>query len=528
MIIHVSNIGVGIKDNQEMSMEMARKKLGVPDSKIKEVFMVKKSVDARKKHNIMLNYTIGFEVEDGTEITEQLGVKVIVKKELSLVQGNQTLENRPVVVGFGPAGMFCALYLARLGYRPIVIERGGKMEDRVVAVDNFLKNGVLDINCNVQFGEGGAGTFSDGKLTTRISDVRCDAVLQDLVNADAPREILQMGKPHIGTDKLRNVVKNIRNEIESLGGEVRFHTQLESIDIKNNKVTAAVTKDGAIPTQVLVFATGHSARDTFRSMFDLDIAMEAKAFSVGARIEHLQSEVDKAMYGDFAGHPLLPRSEYQLSWRDKATNRGVYTFCMCPGGYVVPAASMEGAVVTNGMSYHSRSGMNANSALVVSVDQKDYGNSPMDAIAFQEKIEKNAYAMSGSYQAPAQTVGSFLGGIHGLSKSSVTPTYELGVKGGDIGSLFPPVVTEYMKKGIRLMGQRQHGFSSPDGILTAPETRTSSPLRILRDRETCVSTSTQGLYPCGEGSGYAGGIMSAAVDGINIAEKIISQFKPIA
>ncbi len=520
MIVHVSNIAVGINKDQETAKEMAMKTLGVKQSDVLECFVAKSSVDARKRMDIKMIYTIGVKLQDGTKISEQQNVRVVVKTPPHFAQGDTPLLQPPVIVGFGPAGMFCGLYLARLGFRPVILERGSCMEERIKSVENFQRTGKLDTTSNVQFGEGGAGTFSDGKLTTRINDPLCDAVLGDLVKMGAPEEIAQVAKPHIGTDKLRPVVVNIRNEIERLGGQVLFNTTLVDINRKNGKITSVVTDSGEIPTEVVVLATGHSARDTFRNLYASGIAMESKAFSVGARLEHLQSEVDKALYGEFAGHPLLPKGEYHLSWRDAANDRAAYTFCMCPGGVVVPATSIEGGVVTNGMSYHNRAGKNANSALVVSVDKRDFGNGVLDGIVFQEKIEQSAYKLTGGYMAPAQTVGSFLGGKYPLKQNPVTPTYANGVKECAISQLFPPVVNEYMKKGLAVMGRKQKGFDAPTAVLTAPETRTSSPVRILRDREKCCSADIVGFYPCGEGSGYAGGIMSAAVDGIRIAQRI--------
>lgn len=528
MAIQIGNITVGLNEDQEKCYERALAKLGIPQEQVLERYIVKQSVDARKRNNILLNYTVGLRLRDESTVRQGDGVRVLTREKLDFMVGDRAMEHRPIVVGFGPAGIFCALYLARLGYRPIVLERGGSMGERIESVDSFQRGGALDPQCNIQFGEGGAGTFSDGKLTTRISDKRCDAVLDEFVAAGAPEEILHCAKPHIGTDYIRGVVQVMREEIVHLGGELRFHTRLEGLVVENGRVQAVVTNCGSIPAQTVVLAMGHSARDTFATLWESGVPMEVKPFSVGVRIEHLQSQVDRGLYGDFAGHPLLPRGEYQLSWRDNANDRAAYTFCMCPGGYVVPAASSENSIVTNGMSYYGRDGKNANSALVVSVDRRDFGDNPMDAIAFQSSIEQKAFAAGQGYRAPIQTVKRFLEGRAGAELGRVEPSYAIGTYAANLDKILPTMVTAYLRKGLCILGQKQAGFNSPDAVLTGPETRTSSPLRILRDPQLLCSTGVAGLFPCGEGSGYAGGIMSAAVDGIRVAEKIIETYKPFA
>ena len=523
MSIIVSNIQVGLGEAQELCFERARKKLGVPSSAVLKEYIVKRSVDARKKQDIRLVYSVGFQLEDERRIPLGTGVRRQEEAALDLGGPVETPKLRPVVVGFGPAGMFCALLLARHGCRPIVLERGEPVERRVETVQAFHDSGDLCPESNVQFGEGGAGTFSDGKLTTRIGDPRCAHVLRELVAFGAPEEIAQEAKPHIGTDHLRHIVAALRQEVIRLGGEVRFGARMDGLILRGDRVAGVKVDGQELPADRVVLAIGHSARATFAMLLESGLMMEAKPFSVGVRIEHLQSEVDKALYGNFAGHPLLPKGEYQLSHRDRE-GRGVYTFCMCPGGVVVPSASEEGGIVTNGMSYYRRDGENANAALVVSVDGRDYGPSPLDAIGFQRALERRAYVLTGGYHAPIQTAGRFLEGRPGADLGRVTPTYAIGTCPADLSVLFPPAVTEHLRLGLRIFGRRQPGFDASDAVLTAPETRTSSPVRILRG-EDMQADGVAGLYPCGEGAGYAGGIMSAAADGIRVAQQILEELR---
>ena len=522
MAVVVSNIAVSLREPQELCFERARKKLGLSDAAILEQYIVKKSVDARKKQDIRFVYSVGFRLKEGIAIREGADVRCQDDPVLALPHGVNPPKIRPVVVGFGPAGMFCALLLARMGCRPLVLERGEPVERRVADVEAFHAGGAFLPESNVQFGEGGAGTFSDGKLTTRIGDPRCAWILRQLVSFGAPEEILREAKPHVGTDHLRRVVAGLRQEIIALGGEVRFGARAETLLLsRDGRLRGVRTSQGEIPAERVVLALGHSARDTFVSLMDLGLPMEAKPFSVGVRIEHLQARVDQALYGEWAGHPLLPKGEYQLSHRDRE-GRGVYTFCMCPGGVVVPSSSEPGGIVTNGMSYYSRDGRNANSALVVSVDSRDYGQGPVKAIAFQRLLEERAYGISGSYRAPIQTVGCFLEGRPGADIGEVFPTYSIGTEPADLSAIFPQVVTEHLRLGLKVFGRRQPGFDASDAILTAPETRTSSPIRILRG-ENYQATGFGGIYPCGEGAGYAGGIMSAAADGIRVAQQILQE-----
>ena len=530
MAIIVRNVIVPVGGDQSEAFAKALERAGLGREQAREIYIVKSSVDARRRGKINFVYTVGIET-DGDEAAwvARLGrpdVSILTRAEPQVTVGTRPLKHRPVVVGFGPAGMFAALLLARHGYRPLVLERGSSVERRVQAVEQFWKTGRLDPNCNVQFGEGGAGTFSDGKLTTQIGSPLRDYVLRTFVEFGAPPQVLQKAKPHIGTDHLRQVVRAIRQEIIRLGGEVRFDTRVEDLRVSNGYI-GSLTYDGCQEkAEVVVLAVGHSARDTFRMLAQRELEMVCKPFSVGVRIEHLQEELNRAMYGQLAGHPMLPPAEYKLSWRENG--RGVYTFCMCPGGTVVPAASQPGGVVTNGMSEFARDGRNANAAVAVSVDAADFGSdSPLAGMAFQEKLEQAAFLAGGrSWRAPAQTVGRFLEGKAGFDLGRVEPTYALGIEGADFHQLLPAPVSRMLENGLRRFGGNIQGFDAPDSLLTGLETRTSSPVRVLRD-SSLQAVNVRGLYPCGEGAGYAGGIMSAAVDGLSVAMQIISQYAPM-
>lgn len=525
-MVVVTGVRIGINQGEQAAIEKAVAELGVRESDVKNAYIIKASVDARRRTNMSMVYSVGLELaadESGAvKRADKPAVTLREEQEYTLTYGKQTLQNRPIVVGFGPAGMFAGLLLARSGYCPLILERGGDVDARVHAVEGFWQSGTLDTSTNVQFGEGGAGTFSDGKLTTRIGDPRCAWVLRELVRFGAPGEILYKAKPHIGTDLLRGIVKAIRQEIQSLGGEIRFCTQLEDIGITQGGVQSVTAGGELIPAQAVVLAVGHSARDTFELLLSKQLALEPKPFSVGVRIEHLQSEIDKGLFGEFAGHPALGKGEYQLSHR--RGERAVYTFCMCPGGTVVPAASEDGGVVVNGMSEFARDKANANAALVVSVDGRDFGGSPMAAIEFQRGLERAAFAAGGGgYKAPAQTVGEFIKGRTGLETGKVQPSYALGVKPANMLDLFPQYITDMLRLGLLVFDGKLSGFAARDAVLTGVETRTSSPVRILRG-ESGESVSAGGLYPCGEGAGYAGGIISAAVDGLKTAESIIAKY----
>lgn len=509
----------------------AAKKLRLDPSKLKTVSLVKKSVDARKKNDVKFIVTVDVQVAgDEEKLLSRLRDGKIRKapdRTYTMPRAGK-LDHRPVVVGFGPAGMFAGLLLARAGLCPIIVERGGSVEERQKAVQTFWKERKLNTECNVQFGEGGAGTFSDGKLNTGTKDERIFFVLQTLAEHGAPEDILFDAKPHVGTDKLPQTVRAIREEIRSLGGEVRFNTKMTDILVRDGAVRGISLECGnareTLETNHVVLAIGHSARDTFEMLFEKScIPMEPKPFSVGARIEHRAEKIDRAQYGAFAGNSHLGAADYKLNVHLE-NGRGVYTFCMCPGGYVVGAASEENRVVTNGMSEYARDGANSNAALLVGITPEDFGSAhPLAGIAFQRKIESAAFeAGGGTYSAPCQRVGDFLERRCSVDFGEVCPTYEPGVVPGDLREVLPDFITDSMAAGIRKMGRYLTGFDAPDALLTAPETRSSSPVRILRG-ETRECLTVRGLFPCGEGAGYAGGITSAAVDGLRCAEEILRQ-----
>lgn len=528
MALIVSNLRLSLGEDEAQAISAAKKRLGIREEQIVRASICKKSLDARHRDQICFAVSVAIElVKEETEAAYAASAPFVSWKPQEALQfshGSRKPDAPIVVAGFGPAGIFAAHTLAMHGYRPVVFERGGDVNERAQAVERFWRDGVLDSNMNVQFGEGGAGTFSDGKLTTRISDSRCGYVLEQLVRHGAPPEIRTLAKPHIGTDRLRAVIASLREEILQLGGQVRFHSTITDFRTEKGRLCSVTANGEEFSAAGLVLAVGHSARDTFRMLAEKQVAMENKSFSVGVRIEQLQSTIDQGLYGKLAGHPALPKGEYQLSHR--RGERCVYTFCMCPGGYVVPSSSMADTVVTNGMSEHARDGKNANSALVVSVGPEEYGTSLLAGMEFQQSLEERAFQLGGGgYRAPAMSVREFLKGGGLLHEGKVTPSYSLGVTGVDFSQLFPPDIIEMLRLGLLQFDRKLPGFADGDGILTGVETRTSSPIRILRSEELS-SLSIQGLYPCGEGAGYAGGIVSAAVDGVRIAQRIISEFAP--
>ena len=525
--ILLNNIKIPFESDDSEIFELARRRIAKAGFNTSDFAfrLYKRSIDARKNDAILFVCSVLCESESelklSADILKKLDGAILPQARVETERGSEKLGSRPVVVGLGPAGMFCALLLAENGYAPIVLERGQDVDRRMVAVDRFYRDGRLDPDSNIQFGAGGAGTFSDGKLTTRVNDPACSFVLEKMVQMGAPKEILYRAKPHVGTDILRDVVKNFAAKITSLGGEIRYNTRLDSIE--NGK---ARTSNGEIDFGALVLAVGHSARDTYKMLLAKDFTVEPKQFSVGLRIEHLQSDIDRGLFGKHAGNPKLGKGEYTLS--DTKGQRGVYTFCMCPGGEVVGAASEEGGVVVNGMSSYARDGRNANSAVAVSVFASDYGNTPTGAIEYQRNLERAAFASGGSdYSAPMQTVGDFFAGKAEKEPSRIIPTYmESGkCRVARLDTLLPQYITSELRRGLNIFDKKISGFAAPDAVLTGVETRTSAPVRILRGDDLCA-VGWDKIYPCGEGAGYAGGITSAALDGIRCALAIMKRFAP--
>lgn len=519
----------GKRDYDREALSSARKKLAACGIRPLSLTVAKRSVDARKKNAVVYLYSVAATVEGApsADTLVKLSAVMLEKAAYQPALGEETLAARPVIVGFGPAGMFSALALAERGFRPLVLERGASIAERERDVQRFVDNGVLDTESNIQFGAGGAGTFSDGKLVTRKNDPLCAYVLERLVEFGAPRDILTNAKPHIGTDILKKVVGAIADRILSLGGEILYRTRVKEI-LPRYRGVVLKTDRGDFPSGACILAIGHSARDTYTHLYETGHTLLPKAFSVGVRCEHLAADIDEAMYGQFA--PLLPHAEYTLSHREG--ERGVYSFCMCPGGEVVAAASERETVVTNGMSYRARDGKNDNAALCLSVLPEDYGNDPMRAIAYQRRLESAAYRLAmraggEAYSAPFTTVGDLLSGKSGSPYTKVTPSYRGGkVVPCDFKELFSAPQLSLLATGLRRFGRTVRGFDASFATLTGVETRTSAPLRILRG-ESGESVSMPYLYPCGEGAGYAGGITSAALDGLRIAAFVIGRFRPI-
>lgn len=526
IIVEQIKTSVSATDNEIFEIAKARIKKSRAFVLLNEMHIYRRSIDARHNDNIKFVSSVCAEVEikgkkPSVDFIAKYGIKYLASDEIEIDYAIDMPKNPPLVVGFGPAGMFCALILAKAGLKPIVIERGADVDTRVEAVDRFYKSKVLDVNTNIQFGAGGAGTFSDGKLTTGINDPKCAYVLKSFYELGAPKDIMYNAKPHIGTDMLRNVVKNMAIEIEKLGGRIFYNTCLKEFD--NN---VAITSNGSFEYSSIVLAIGHSARDTYKYLLNKGVAIEPKPFSVGVRIEHLQSEINEALYGKYAEDKRLGAASYNVSHREN--NKGVYSFCMCPGGEVVCAQSEENTVVVNGMSKYARNGKNANAAMAVQIDREDYGATPQKAIEFQRELEQKAFKVAGStYKAPVQTLGDFYNGKAINEPKRITPTYMNGyTQVCDINTILPKFVCDYLKLGIERFGEKIKGFNASDVPITGVETRTSSPIRILRnDKYTLLGS--ENVYPCGEGAGYAGGIMSAAVDGINVALAIIQKIRKV-
>ena len=496
----------------------AEKVLG---TKITSLAIARRSVDARKKNDVRLVYTVDVTVRD------EAGALARCNKALPTPVNTyappapaRMPEQRPVIVGFGPAGMFAGLALAMAGLRPIILERGEDADTRTKKIAEMRKSGLLDPESNIQFGEGGAGAFSDGKLTTGVKNTRIPWVLEQLAEAGASVDIKIDAKPHIGTDLLPGVCANIRKRIISLGGEVRFSQKLIGLESDGGRMTAAVTESGRVPCSSLILACGHSARDTFELLCKLSIPMEPKAFAMGVRIEHLQADTNRAQYGPFAEHPNLPPADYSLAC-ELPNGRRCYTFCMCPGGEVVPAASEPGRVCVNGASPSKRNYVNSNAALLAAISPADFPYPGiLGGMAWQRDLEGRAFELAGGgFRAPMQTVGGFLGVP--AKTGRVSPSYEPGVAESDLHNILPPVISDTLARALPIFGRRLKGFDAPYALLTGPETRSSSPVRIVRD-EALQSPAMRGLFPCGEGAGWAGGIMSAALDGLKCAEALIN------
>lgn len=540
----IQQVKLGINESKDEIPKKILKKLGRRDYIISDYEIVRESIDARDKNDIKFVYTVDFELMSAQNHKQQVTLPVNGKKGISpapemvyldVPSGAQPLKHRPVIVGFGPCGMFAGLILARRGYRPVILERGNRVEQRVEDVQRFWNEGILDTESNVQFGEGGAGTFSDGKLTTGIKDPRIRKVLSELVKAGADPDIMYKQKPHIGTDVLVTVVKNIRKEIIACGGEVKFGARFEELILKDGEVGGVRYSQTAGSQRIMheleadsvIMAMGHSARDTFRALNGQGVGMKQKPFSIGVRIEHPQEMIDRAQYGNVMG---LPPADYKMSYHCE-NGRGVYTFCMCPGGEVVIASSQEGMVVTNGMSNRARNSGTANSALLVDVRCEDFGSdSPLAGVDFQEKYERLAFENGGgNYRAPKCTWGEFrkldseTGSETALNDAAEDAARASSQAARSVAASLPDFAVESIKEAMPHMGRRIRGFDSDEAVMTATETRSSSPVRFDREMET-MEGSFAGLYPAGEGAGYAGGIMSAACDGIKAAEKIIARF----
>lgn len=529
-MLRLTDIKLPIDHPDSALQEAILHRLGVEVGELVRFAVFKRSPDARKKHAIQLIYSVDVEVRDEAKLLKRLknASNIGLSPDMQyrfVAQAPAGLQERPIIIGFGPCGILAALTLAQMGFRPIVLERGKAVRERTQDTWGLWRKNTLNPESNVQFGEGGAGTFSDGKLYSQIKDPRFlgRKVLTEFVKAGAPEEILWINRPHIGTFRLVGMVEKMRTEIQELGGEIRFQSKVEEIVIEQGQVRGVRVNGEFLPSSHVVLAVGHSARDTFKMLHEVGVHVEAKPFSVGFRVEHPQSMIDECRYGPFAGHPILGAADYKLV-HHCGNGRSVYSFCMCPGGTVVAATSEEGRVVTNGMSQYSRNERNANAALVVGISPEDYPGYPQNPLAgidFQRHWESRAFELGGrTYNAPAQLVGDFLAGRPSTALGSVIPSYKPGVTLTDLATALPDYAITALREAIPALARQIRGYDMHDAVLTGVETRTSSPIRIRRDPQTYQSVNTVGLYPAGEGASYAGGILSAAVDGIEVAEAV--------
>lgn len=528
-MIRLRQIKVPInKDNKTFIKKECSKILKINSNQINNLYINKKSLDARHKPNLYFVYEVDMEVDNEDKILSKNHNTNILEtpneKYKFNITGVKELENRPIIIGAGPAGLFCGYMLAKNGYRPIIIERGEPIEKRIDTVENFWNTGKLELESNVQFGEGGAGTFSDGKLVTQVKDTnyRNQEVMNIFVSCGAPEEIKYLSKPHIGTDLLRNIIINLRNKIIEMGGEIKYNTKLTNLKIENNKLKEIeVNNNNWLKTNIIVLAIGHSARDTFEMLYNNKIPMEPKPFAIGIRIQHPQKLINKNQYG-LEDIPELGSASYKLTHKSK-NGRGVYSFCMCPGGFVVNSSSELNRLSINGMSNHNRNTENANSAIIVTISPKDYGCLPLDGVKFQRRLEEKAYNI-GRGNIPVQLFKDYKNNIESTKFGNIKPIFKGKYSLSNLNLIFPEYINEALKESISSFNNNIEGFACDDAILSAIESRTSSPVRILRnnDKESLI----KGIYPCGEGAGYAGGITSSAIDGIKIAESIASIYKP--
>ena len=517
-MVRLSNIKIRKDMNEEELFEEIYKKYRINPKSVTEKRIIKKSIDARNKDDIFYNYTVEISCKNEGKIKN--GQKVIETKDI-VIEIKRKSNVRPIIIGAGPAGLFSALTLVKNGIKPIVIEQGKNVDERKADVDEFLKSGKLNTMSNVQFGEGGAGTFSDGKLTSGIHNPLCKNVLQEFYNFGAPKQILYMNKPHIGTDNLINIIKNMRNKVIELGGTFLFNEKVMDFEIQGSKIVAVKCSSGkTFETDTVILAIGHSARDTFEKLYEKGVKMEKKNFSVGVRIEHKQEMINRSQYGENT-KLKLPPAEYKLVYHGK--DRSCYTFCMCPGGTVMASSSEENTIVTNGMSKFARNGENANSAVLVNVTPDDFkGDSPLEGMYFQKMLEQEAFKLGGSnYFAPIQRFEDFKNNKKSTFIGEIKPTYKPGVTLSNLNEILPDFVSKTLVEGIEYFEKSIKGFANPDAILTGVETRSSSPVQITRNEKK--ESNISGLYPCGEGAGYAGGIMSAAVDGIKCAIAVLEK-----